>query len=227
MKKIVIIGANDFQNQLILKAKQMGYETHVFAWRDGAVGAESADYFYPVSIVEVDQILEKCRQIQLYGCVEGLYLPEHITVYMIVRSFDLPYESYASCCYPAESQFGVLRHDFVGVFFKVFSCSVFQPVLLPCMQHCAYPSDVCAPDVCFLVDCQTCDFLSVVPVRVPDFRLVDVETVLLDEPAQIVGQFQRSVRGYCADTFRQSREIGRKGDVIRVSAVCEPVFFRE
>ena len=65
--------------------------------------------------------VEKCRQIQLYGCVEGLYLPEQITVYMIVRSFDLPYESYASCCYPAESQFGVLRHDFVGVFFKVFS----------------------------------------------------------------------------------------------------------
>ena len=32
MKKIVIIGANDFQNQLILKAKEMGFETHVFAW---------------------------------------------------------------------------------------------------------------------------------------------------------------------------------------------------
>ena len=31
MKKIVIIGANDFQNQLILKAKEMGFETHVFA----------------------------------------------------------------------------------------------------------------------------------------------------------------------------------------------------
>ena len=37
MKKIVIIGANDFQNPLILKAKEMGYETHVFAWQDGAV----------------------------------------------------------------------------------------------------------------------------------------------------------------------------------------------
>ena len=31
MKKIVIIGANDFQNRLILKAKEMGFETHVFA----------------------------------------------------------------------------------------------------------------------------------------------------------------------------------------------------
>ena len=31
-EKLVIIGANDFQNQLILKAKELGYETHVFAW---------------------------------------------------------------------------------------------------------------------------------------------------------------------------------------------------
>ena len=36
MKKIVIIGANDFQNQLILKAKEMGFETHVFALQDCA-----------------------------------------------------------------------------------------------------------------------------------------------------------------------------------------------
>ena len=35
MKKLVIIGANDFQNQLILKAKSLGYETFVFAWEEG------------------------------------------------------------------------------------------------------------------------------------------------------------------------------------------------
>ena len=43
MKKIVIIGANDFQRPLICKAKDMGYETHVFAWREGATGAADAD----------------------------------------------------------------------------------------------------------------------------------------------------------------------------------------
>ena len=47
MKKIVIIGANDFQNQLILKAKEMGFETHVFAWQDGSIGERTADHFYP------------------------------------------------------------------------------------------------------------------------------------------------------------------------------------
>lgn len=63
MKKIVIIGANEFQNPLILKAKEMGYETHVFAWQDGSVGEKTADFFYPISIVEKDLILEKCREI--------------------------------------------------------------------------------------------------------------------------------------------------------------------
>ncbi len=66
-KKLAIIGANDFQNQLILKAKEMGIETHVFAWEDGAVGKDNADYFYPISIIEKEKILEKCREIDIDG----------------------------------------------------------------------------------------------------------------------------------------------------------------
>lgn len=64
MKKIVIIGANSFQNPLILKAREMGYETHVFAWQDGSVGEKTADYFYPISIVEKNRIVEECRRIR-------------------------------------------------------------------------------------------------------------------------------------------------------------------
>lgn len=67
MKRIVIIGANDFQNQLILKAKSLGYETHVFAWEEGAVGKYTADYFYPISITEKESILEKCRELKPDG----------------------------------------------------------------------------------------------------------------------------------------------------------------
>lgn len=66
-KKLVIIGANDFQNQLILKAKELGFETHVFAWKDGSIGEETADFFYPISIVEKEEILEKCREIKPVG----------------------------------------------------------------------------------------------------------------------------------------------------------------
>lgn len=64
MKKVVIIGANNFQMPLIIKAKELGYETHVFAWKEGAVGAKYADFFYPISIVEKEQILEKCKVIK-------------------------------------------------------------------------------------------------------------------------------------------------------------------
>lgn len=63
-RKIVIIGASELQNPLILKAKEMGFETHVFAWKCGDIGERTADYFYPISIVEKEQILECCRQIQ-------------------------------------------------------------------------------------------------------------------------------------------------------------------
>lgn len=68
-KKIVIIGANDFQNQLILKAKEKGYETHVFAWQDGSIGERTADYFYPISIIEKERILEECKNIKPAGVI--------------------------------------------------------------------------------------------------------------------------------------------------------------
>ena len=67
MKKLAIIGASYLQEPLIEKAKSMGIETHVFAWAAGDVGEKSADYFYPISIVEKDEILKKCREIGIDG----------------------------------------------------------------------------------------------------------------------------------------------------------------
>lgn len=67
MKKLAIIGASYLQEPLIQKAKNMGIETHVFAWAAGDVGEEIADYFYPVSIVEKEEILDKCKEIGIDG----------------------------------------------------------------------------------------------------------------------------------------------------------------
>ena len=67
MKKLAIIGASYLQAPLIQKAKEMGLETHVFAWAANDVGEKIADFFYPVSIVEKDTILEKCRKIGIDG----------------------------------------------------------------------------------------------------------------------------------------------------------------
>lgn len=67
MKKIAIIGASYLQEPLIQKAKRKGLETHVFAWECGDVGEKSADFFYPISIVEKDLILKKCLEIGIDG----------------------------------------------------------------------------------------------------------------------------------------------------------------
>ena len=67
MKKIAIIGASYLQEPLIQKAKSMGIQTHVFAWKVGDVGEYSADYFYPISIVEKEQILHECERIGIDG----------------------------------------------------------------------------------------------------------------------------------------------------------------
>lgn len=66
-QKIAIIGASAFQNPLILKAKEKGYETHVFAWKAGDVGERTADVFYDVSITEKDEILEICQREGISG----------------------------------------------------------------------------------------------------------------------------------------------------------------
>ena len=67
MRKIAIIGASYLQVPLINKAKEMGLETHVFAWAANDVGESIADHFYPISIVEKEAILEKCKEIQIDG----------------------------------------------------------------------------------------------------------------------------------------------------------------
>lgn len=68
-KKIAIIGASLFQEALILKANEMGLETHVFAWKTGDIGESLADYFYPISTRDKEGILAKCREIEIDGII--------------------------------------------------------------------------------------------------------------------------------------------------------------
>lgn len=83
LKKIAIIGASYLQNPLILKAKELGYETHVFAWQCGDIGEKTADHFYPISIVEKDLILDKCKEIGIDGvCSIGSDLANIVVSYI-------------------------------------------------------------------------------------------------------------------------------------------------
>ena len=67
MQKIAVIGASYLQIPLVQKAKEMGLEVHCFAWAEGAVCKEKADYFYPISIVEKEEILKVCKGIGIHG----------------------------------------------------------------------------------------------------------------------------------------------------------------
>ena len=88
-EKLVIIGANDFQAQLIKKAKELGYETHVFAWEDGAIGKTIADYFYPISIVNKDEILGYCKKIKPAGVCSIASEVANITVNYLAKHLEL------------------------------------------------------------------------------------------------------------------------------------------
>jgi len=69
MKKIAIIGASYLQKPLVEKAKSLGLETYVFAWEQGAVCKEIASKFYPISILEKEQILNICESLKIDGIV--------------------------------------------------------------------------------------------------------------------------------------------------------------
>lgn len=67
MTTLAIIGASYLQRPLVEKAKEMGLRTICFAWAEGAVCKDLVDVFYPISIVEKDQILAICQQEHIDG----------------------------------------------------------------------------------------------------------------------------------------------------------------
>lgn len=93
-KKLAIIGASYLQLPLVLKAKEMGLETHCFSWAEGAVCKSFADFFYPISILEKENILEVCRQIKIDGIVSIASDAAVPTVSFIAENLGLVANSY-------------------------------------------------------------------------------------------------------------------------------------
>ena len=92
-RNLAIIGASYLQLPLIKKAREMGYTTHVFAWAAGDVGESEADYFYPISIVEKEKILHKCRQIGICGICSIASDLAMVTVNYVAEQLELPCNS--------------------------------------------------------------------------------------------------------------------------------------
>ena len=66
-QKLAIIGASYLQWPLVETANKMGIETHCFAWEEGAVCKEICDYFYPISVMDKEDILEICQKVKIDG----------------------------------------------------------------------------------------------------------------------------------------------------------------
>lgn len=88
-KKLAIIGGSYLQLPLVKKAKEMGLEVHCFAWEEGAVCKGVADCFYPISIIEKDVILEKCRSIGIDGITSIASDLAVLTVNYVVEQLGL------------------------------------------------------------------------------------------------------------------------------------------
>ena len=69
--RLAIIGASKGQLPICQKAKDLGIETFCFAWDQGAVCKEVVDHFYPISILEKDEIVELCKNLNIDGVVSN------------------------------------------------------------------------------------------------------------------------------------------------------------
>lgn len=96
MKKLAIIGASYLQLPLVLKAKQMGIETHCFAWQEAAVCKDISDFFYPISILEKELILEKCKEISIDGITTIATDMAVPTICYVAEHLSLNSNSYSS-----------------------------------------------------------------------------------------------------------------------------------
>ena len=65
--RLVILGTNEYQNPLIIRAKELGYETHVFGWPTGAIGERTADVYHPVNILDYDKLWEEVQKVAPCG----------------------------------------------------------------------------------------------------------------------------------------------------------------
>jgi biotin carboxylase len=68
VKKIAILGASYLQIPIINKAKEMDLEVHCFAWdNEDAVAKNIVDFFYPISILDKEDILKVCKDVKIDG----------------------------------------------------------------------------------------------------------------------------------------------------------------
>lgn len=65
--RLIILGTNEYQNPLIVRAKELGYETHVYGVPSGQIGESTADVYHPINIMDYDKLWEDCSKLGAVG----------------------------------------------------------------------------------------------------------------------------------------------------------------
>ncbi|MFR2732713.1 ATP-grasp domain-containing protein [Hoylesella buccalis] len=93
-KRLMILGTNEYQNPLIIRAKELGYETHVFGWPVGEIGEKTANVYHPINILDYDLLWEECQKLRPCGvasiCSELAMHPMN----MLLRKMGIPCNSH-------------------------------------------------------------------------------------------------------------------------------------
>lgn len=91
--RLVILGTNEYQNPLIVRAKELGYETHVFGWKTGAIGETTADVYHDVNIMDYDKLWEEVKKVNPCGVASiASELAMHPMNYLL-RKLNIPCNS--------------------------------------------------------------------------------------------------------------------------------------
>lgn len=69
MKRLLIIGASDFQLPAILKAKKMGLYVGVVDYNPNAIGIAYADKYYNVSTIDLEGVYEAAKKFRADGII--------------------------------------------------------------------------------------------------------------------------------------------------------------
>ena len=148
-KKLAIIGAKNEQVPLILKAKKMGIETHCFAWdkkEEDTFCKGIADYFHPISILDKELILEKCREIGIDGVTSIAYDYAVPTIGYVTQNMGLPGNIYEDMLIALNKYKSRLAFQKAGVHSPRFA--VAHGGALPDISAFTYPLIVKPTDRC-------------------------------------------------------------------------------
>lgn len=92
-EKLILLGTNEYQNPLILRAKELGYETHVYGWPVGEIGERTADVYHPIDILDFDALWADCKVLNACGVAMITSEPGMHAQHFLMRKMGIPCNS--------------------------------------------------------------------------------------------------------------------------------------